>query len=175
MIAGQELRRTPRILAALTITPAFFFAVCGLSTIIFRNRIEHKTATFFIRQDPAFTSHSFGHQNSHHTRRPDHAGGMKLHELHVDEFCASVVRERVAVASVFPTVAGDSVRPSNSASSQHYGFGAKNFEASALTFVTKRSDHTVAVFEERKNRVLHIDVDALVHAVILQSANHYQA
>src|SRR4029450_1169680 len=97
------------VLAALTITPAFFFAICSLGTIIFRNRIEHKTATFFVRENPAFTAHTFGYQDSHHTRRPDHSGGMKLHELHVDQFRASVISQRVAVAGVFPTVARDFV------------------------------------------------------------------
>src|SRR6266550_8956492 len=129
MIAGQEFWRPPRIFTALTITPTFFFVVRSLSAIIFRNRIEHKTATLFIRQDPAFAAHAFGYQNSHHTWRPDHARGMKLHKLHVDQFCARVISERMAVASVFPTVAGDSVGPPNSASGQHYCFGAENLEA----------------------------------------------
>src|SRR3984893_18681102 len=175
MIAGQEFWRPPRIFAALTIAPALFFVVRSLSTIIFRNRIEHKTATLFIRQDPAFTAYAFSHQNSHDTRRPDHAGRMKLHELHVDQICTCVISERVTVASVLPTIAGNFVRPPNSASGQHHRFGAENLEASAFAFVTKCSDYAVAVFQERKNGVLHIDVDALVHAVILQRANHLQA
>src|SRR5712664_2643549 len=100
MIAGQEFRRAPRIFATLTITPAFFFVVRSLSAIIFRNRIEHETATLLIRQDPAFTAYAFGHQYPHHTRRPVHACGMKLHELHVDQICTCVISERVTVASV---------------------------------------------------------------------------
>src|SRR5580704_3812368 len=175
MIAGQKFWRPPRIFAALTITPAFFFVIRGLSTIIFRDRIEHKTATLLTRQDAAFTAYALGHQNSHHTRRPDHASRVKLHELHVDQICTSVISKRVTVASVFPTVAGNFVRPSNSASGQHHRFSAENPEPSAFAFITKSSDDAVAVFEKRKNGVLHIDVDALVHAVILQSPDHLQA
>src|SRR5207249_11367800 len=104
MIAGQEFRWPPRIFGALTITPAFFVVVRSLSAIISRDRIEHETATLLIRQNPAFAAHAFGHQNSHHTRRPDHAGGMKLDELHVDQICTCVISERVTVASVLPTV-----------------------------------------------------------------------
>src|SRR4029453_7301079 len=104
MITGQQFRRPPRIFAALTITPAFFLVVRGLSAIIFRDRIEHKTATRLIRQDPAFTTAPFAHQNSHRTWRPDHARGMKLHEFHVDQFCTRVISEYVPVASVLPTV-----------------------------------------------------------------------
>src|SRR5437016_7136248 len=118
MIAGQEFRWPPRIFGALTITPAFFCVVRSLSAIISRDRIEHETATLLIRQSPAFAAHAFGHQNSHHTRRPDHAGGMKLDELHVDQICTCVISERVTVASVLPTVAGNFERPPNSASGQ---------------------------------------------------------
>src|SRR5204863_3596300 len=115
MIAGQEFWRPPRIFTALTITPTFFFVVRSLSAIIFRDRIEHKTATLLIRQDPAFAAHAFGHQNSHHTRRPDHTGRVKLHELHVDQICTRVIGERLTAASVLPTVAGTFVPRSNSA------------------------------------------------------------
>src|SRR5438046_4173825 len=142
MIAGQEFWWPPRIFGALTITPAFFFVVRSLSAIIFRNRIEHETATLLIRQNPAFAAHAFGHQNSHHTRRPDHAGGMKLHELHVDHICTCVISERVTVAGVLPTVAGNFVRPPNSASGQHPRFGAENLEASAFAFVTNCADYS---------------------------------
>src|SRR5437899_12986392 len=151
MIAGQEFRWPPRIFGALTITPAFFFVVRSLSAIISRDRIEHETATLLIRQNPAFAAHAFGHQNSHHTRRPDHAGGMKLDELHVDQICTCVISERVTVASVLPTVAGNFVRPPNSASGQHHRFGAENLEPSPLAVVTKCSDHAVAILPAGKN------------------------
>src|SRR5947207_1559663 len=132
MIAGQKFWRPPRIFTALTITPTFFFVVRSLSAIVFRNRIEHKTATLLICQDPAFAAHAFGHQNSHHTRRPNHAGGMKLHELHVDQICTCVISERVTVAGVLPTVAGNFVRPPNSASGQHHRFGAETLDSSTF-------------------------------------------
>src|SRR5947208_9725848 len=104
MIAGQEFRWPPRIFGALTITPAFFFVVRSLSAIISRDRIEHETATLLIRQNPAFAAHAFGHQNSHHTRRPDHAGGMKLDELHVDQICNYVISVHGTVNIDLPTV-----------------------------------------------------------------------
>src|SRR5437660_10194503 len=110
MIARQKFRRTPRIFVALTIAPAFFFGVRSLSAVVFRDRIEHKAATFFIRHDPAFASHAFRHQNSHYTRWPNHSSGMKLNELHIDEFRSGVIRESVSITGVFPTVPGDFVR-----------------------------------------------------------------
>src|SRR5206468_1114692 len=120
-------------------------------------------------------THTFGHQDSHHTRRPDHPGRMKLHKLHVDQIRPRVISECVTVASVFPAVTGDFVGPPNSASGQHDRFGTEDLEASAFAFVTKRPDDAVAVLKKRKNRVLHMDIDATMHTVILQSANHLQA
>src|SRR5438876_4066740 len=140
MIAGQKFWRPPRIFTALTITPTFFFVVRSLSAIVFRNRIEHKTATLLICQDPAFAAHAFGHQNSHHARRPNHAGGMKLHKLHVDQFRARFVGKRVTIASIFPTVARDLVGAPDPTGGKHDCFGPKNFEAAALALVTERAD-----------------------------------
>jgi hypothetical protein len=100
---------------------------------------------------------------------------MKLHKLHVDQICARVISECVTIASVFPTVAGYFIGSPNSASGQHHCFGAENFEASTFAFVTKRPDNAVAIFKKRKNRVLHVNIDALMHAVVLQGANHFQA
>ena len=48
---------------------------------------------------------------------------MELHEFHVDELRARVVGQRVAVAGVFPTVAGDLVGPADAARGQHDGLG----------------------------------------------------
>src|SRR6266513_6250781 len=148
MIARQKFRRTPRIFVALTIAPAFFFGVRSLSAVVFRDRIEHKTATFFIRHDPAFSAHAFGHQNSHYTRWPDHSGGMKLNKLHVDQFRASFVRERVTVSSVFPTVTSNFISATDPTRGQHDCFRPENFETAPLAFVSKRANHAITIFEQ---------------------------
>ena len=54
--------------------------------------LEHETLALLVREDAAFAAHAFGDENAHHARRPDHAGGMKLDELHVDQFRAGVDR-----------------------------------------------------------------------------------
>src|SRR5436309_13974234 len=100
MIAGQKFWRPPRIFTALTITPTFFFVVGSLSAIVSRNRIEHKTATLLICQDPAFAAQAFGHQNSHHTSRPNHPGGMKLPEPLVGQIRTSFITSPGTVAGV---------------------------------------------------------------------------
>ena len=71
---------------------------------------------------------------------------MKLNELHVDEFRTGLVRQRVSISSVFPTVARDFVRATDSARGQYHSFGAENFETPSLALIAERAYDTVAVF-----------------------------
>ena len=68
---------------------------------------------------------------------------MELNELHVHQRCAGVIGERMAVAGVFPTVAGDFVCAADAAGGQHDGFGAEQLEAAALALVAERSRDAV--------------------------------
>ena len=110
VIAGEQFRRTARVLVALGVTPALFFVVGRLRFVVLRNEIEHETFALFVRQDAAFAAHAFGYEHPAHTRRPDHAGGMELDVFHVDQLRSGVVGERMAVTSAIPTVARDLVR-----------------------------------------------------------------
>src|SRR4051794_10589970 len=80
----------------------------------------------------------------------------------------------MAIAGVFPAVARDFVSAPDAAGGEYDGFGAKNFEAAALAFVTEGADGTIALFQDREDGVLHVDLDALMNAVILQSADHLE-
>src|SRR5437868_13920395 len=99
---------------------------------------------------------------------------MKLNKLHIDQFRARFVAERETVAGRFPTVTCDFVSTANSAGGEYDRFCSKNSESAALAFVTKGSDDPFTIFEQRKNRMLHVHLDALVHAVVLEGANHFQ-
>ena len=50
----------------------------------------------------------------------------------------------------------------------------KHLELPALAVVAERADDALAVLEQREDRVLHVDVDALMDAVVLQRADHLQ-
>src|SRR6266850_3157039 len=80
----------------------------------------------------------------------------------------------MSIAGVLPAVACDFVGAANAASREHDCFGAKDLEATTLALVTKRANDAIAIFQQRKNRVFHVNLDALMHAVILQCANHFQ-
>ena len=76
------------------------------------------------------------------------------------QFRAGVVGERVAVAGVFPAVAGDLVGAADAAGGEHDGLGAKQLERPALALVAERAGDAVAVLEQADDRALHVHVDA---------------
>src|SRR6266446_7467753 len=100
---------------------------------------------------------------------------MKLNKLHVDEFCAGLICESMAISSVFPAITRNFVGATNPPGGQHHCFGTENFELPPLAFVPEGAHHPVAILKQRKNGVLHMHIDSLVNAVVLQCANHFQA
>src|SRR5208282_2370741 len=162
VIAGEKFGWTAGILVALGIAPTFLRIVGGLRLIGFRNVSEHEPLAIPVEQDPPIAAHTFGDKNTLDARRPDHAGRVKLHELHVNQFRAAMVRQRLAVARVFPGVAGDSIGATNPAGGKHNGFRPENLESSTLTLVAERANNTVAaLLEQGDDRVFHVNFDAL--------------
>ena len=115
------------------------------------------------------------------TRMPRTLGG---HTMPVGWNCTNsmsssvapgVIGERMAVAGVFPTVAGDLVRAADAAGRQHHRFGMKQLEAPALAVVPERAHHAAGVHQQRDDGALHVKIDALMDAVILQRADHLEA
>ena len=123
VVARQQFGRTPRVLVALRVAPAFFFVVGRLRFVQLGNIVEHEAAAFAVAQNASFAAHAFGHQDAANADRPHHAGRVELHELHVEKFGSGAIGERVAVARVFPTVAGDLESASDAACGQHDRFG----------------------------------------------------
>src|SRR6185436_623276 len=84
-----------------------FLVVGRLCLVVGGDVVEHEAAAFAVAQHAAFAAHTFGDEDAAHARRPHHAGGVELHELHVLQVGARLVGEGVAVAGVLPAVAGD--------------------------------------------------------------------
>src|SRR5437868_8369102 len=99
---------------------------------------------------------------------------MKLNELHVDQFRAGFIGQRMSVAGVFPTVACDLVSAADAASCEHDCFGAKSSESPAFAFVSKCTDDAIAIFEEGENGMFHVNLDPLMHTMILQRPDHLE-
>ena len=110
-----------------------------------------------------------------HAGRPHHPRRMELHELHVHELGAGAIGQRLAVARVFPAVAGDLEGAADAARGQHDGFGREQLEAAALAVVSESADDAARIRQQIEDRVLHVHFDALMNAVILQGADHLEA
>jgi len=61
---------------------------------------------------------------------------------------ARVVRQRVSVTSVLPTIARNAVRSADAAGRKHHRLCREQLESSALTIVPDRARNPVSVFEE---------------------------
>ena len=107
--------------------------------------------------------------------RPDHAGGMKLHELHVEQFGAGAVGEREPVAGVFPTVAGDLVRAADAAGGEDDGLGLPQDEVALFAIVAEGAGDAAAIHQQAEDGAFHVHFHAGVDAVILQGADHLEA
>ena len=145
VIAREQLRRPARVLVPLRVSPAFLFVVGSLRAVEFRNVIEHESAALFVAQHAAFTADALRHQDAAYAGRPHHAGGMELHKFHVDEGGAGFVGQRVAVTGIFPTVAGDFVRASDTARGQYHGLGREQQESAALAVIGERAGHAAVI------------------------------
>src|SRR5438552_8868478 len=99
---------------------------------------------------------------------------MKLNEFHIDEFGTRLISKRVSISSIFPTVAGDLVRPTNPTRGQHHTFGPENFETPSLAFVPECSYDPVAVLEQRESGLLHVHINSLMNTMVLYRADHLQ-
>ena len=100
---------------------------------------------------------------------------MELNELHIQQSGAGVIRQGVAVAGVLPRIAGDLKRPSDAAGGQDDRFRMKQFEAAPFAIVGESSDAAVAILQQRQDGGFHVEIDTLMDAVILKSADHFEA
>src|SRR5262249_34217256 len=139
------------------------------------NIVEHESAAQAVPKNASLAANAFGDENASNARWPHHAGRMELHEFHVHQLGAGVVRQRVAIARALPAVARDLVGAADSAGGQHHGAGPENLEPPALTLVSERTHDALAVLQQSGNRALHVDVHPQVDAVILERPNHLQA
>jgi hypothetical protein len=80
----------------------------------------------------------------------------------------------VSVTGAIPAVARDFVGLPDSAGCQYDSLRAKNSESPALAIVTESTDHTLAAAQQREDADFHVNLDALMHTVVLQGADHFQ-
>jgi hypothetical protein len=81
----------------------------------------------------------------------------------------------MSVTGAIPTVARDFVRFADPTSGEDDCFSLENFEMAALPIVSKRANNAIPILEQRDDAPLHVHIDPLMYAVILQRSNHFQA
>ena len=141
-----------------------------------RDVAEHEALALRVLEHAALAAHTLGDEDAAHAERPDHARGVKLDELHVDQVRTRIVGERVAVAGVLPGVAVDLVGAADAARRQHHRLGAEDDEAPRLAPVREGPAHPRSVLQQPRHRALHEHVDARgLHALVLERADHLEA
>ena len=99
---------------------------------------------------------------------------MELDEFHIQQIRPRVIRQRMAVAGVLPTIARYLERPPDATGRQHDGFRLEEPKPPALAVIAKRAHHAVAILQQLDDRALHVNLEPLMNAVVLQRANHLQ-
>src|SRR5262245_37985086 len=105
VITCQQFGRPASALVPLAVFPSFQFVIGRLRFVGVRNVAEHESLAEAVAENTAFAAYAFSDENARNTWRPDHSGGMELHELHVQQVGARVVCQGVAITAIFPTVA----------------------------------------------------------------------
>ncbi len=85
-----------------------------------------------------------------------------------------MISKRLSVAGVLPTVARYPEGSAHASCRKHYGSGPEHSKAATLAVIGQRACDAVAVFEQRDYGAFHVDLDALMNAVILEGANQFQ-
>ena len=141
VIARQQLGRPARILAlellAQNVEEALFLVVGRLMLVGVGNVAEHEAFALAVAQHAPLAADAFGDQDAVHAGRPNHAGRMELDELHVDQLGPGFVGQGMAVAGVFPAVAGDLVRLADAAGGQDDRLGLEDDESALLAVVAE--------------------------------------
>ncbi|MBV6491284.1 MAG: hypothetical protein CNCCGFBP_01861 [Fimbriimonadaceae bacterium] len=174
MVAGEEFRRAACVLIACDIPPTLFGVIRRLSLVEFGDVVEHEPDAFAVLEDSPLAPDAFCNQKSLDGGRPDHACRVELHELHVDQFGACMVGQRVAVPGALPRVAGDGEGLSDPAGCDDDGLREEHHEVAMLPEVRERAADLPFRFQQRGGRAFHVELDSLVDAVVLERADHFE-
>ena len=146
-VTRQQLWRTTVVVGVGVPAVGFFFGFRVLLAEHVGDVVEHEALAFRVLQHTTVTANGLGDQDALDRRRPDHAGGVELQELHVDQGTAGAHRESVTVAGVLPRVRRDAVRLADTAGGQDDGCGVEGNEVAGLTEVTHATGNCAVLGE----------------------------
>src|SRR5205807_9102974 len=108
------------------------------------------------------------------SRRPDHAGRVKLHHLRIPQLRSGLIGHGDPVACTFPGIRGDLVHAAPSASGDDDCFGPEENKAAIFTPVTEGATDSLTILDEASNRALHVHFGARMNAFVLKRANELE-
>ena len=167
-VTREQLGRTTRALVACEPTVCFFDCIGCFRSEFWRDVVEHEPLAVLVLQDAAVATNAFSYKRSTHRRRPHHTRRMKLRELDVHQFCARVIRHRETIAGVLPRVTRHAPRLACTTRCEDDCGRAEQDKPARFPPITQGSGNPIAVFQETKRRALHVEMDALMNAMILQ-------
>src|SRR5581483_6279255 len=134
----------------------------------------HEAFVIAVEKQPAFPANRLRHQDPLHPGRPHHPRGMKLHELHVHQLRARLIRQRHPVAGVFPRIGRHPPRLPDSARRNHHGFRLEQDEPPLFPPVRQCARAALSILQQPRHRAFHVHVDALLHSAVLQRSDQLQ-
>ncbi len=137
--------------------------------------LEHEALAVAVRQVTTLAPDGLGDQDAPDSRRPDHAGGMELDHLRVEDLGPGVEAHGDAVAGALPGIRRDFVETAPAAGRNDDGLGSEGDEGAVDPVVAEGADDPVAVLEQLGQRYLHVHLDAELDEVVLETADHFQA
>ena len=79
------------------------------------------------------------------------------------------------ISGVLPTIASHLKCATNATRGKNHSFRLIQTESTPLSVVTKSSRDPVSILEQADNGAFHVDIDSLVDAMVLESADHLEA
>src|ERR1700732_2488906 len=122
--------------------------------------LQHEARALAVRQGAALAANGFGDQDAADAGRPDHAGGMELDHLGVEDFRAGVEAHPHAVAGPLPGIRRDFVESAPAAGGNDYGLSSEGDEGAVDPVIAEGTDHAIAVFQQPGERALHVHLYA---------------
>src|SRR5207237_10178468 len=138
--------------------------------------LEHEALALGVVEQAALATHRLRYQDAARTRWPHHPRGMELHELHVEQLGAGLIRHRRSVSGALPGVGGFPVHAPPTATGKNHGAAAECHEPPIAAPVAHGAAHAIAALDPRCERVLHVPLRTrCVHQLVLQRPDQLQA
>ena len=125
LVAGQQVGRAPVVDVVVVPGVGFLFGLRRLGPEHGGHVVEHEALALGVAQHAAVAAHALGDEDAAHRERPDHAGRVELHALHVDDVGPGPDGHGVAVAHGLPRVRRVLPRLADRAGGEHEGLGGE--------------------------------------------------